>query len=152
MSNINHPIFYAVVMLIAGLGIPIMAALNAGLGAKLENPMFASTILFVVAIVAALISLLIFQGIPTPNFSAQIPLHFYLGGLFVVFYVLTITWIAPKFGIGNAVAFVLLGQLISMATIDHFHLMNAQHHPITLQRISGLALMAVGVFLAVRRI
>lgn len=52
MNSMNHPVFYALVMLIAGLGIPVMAALNAGLGAKLENPMLASTVLFVVAIAA----------------------------------------------------------------------------------------------------
>lgn len=152
MNSMNHPVFYALVMLIAGLGIPVMAALNAGLGAKLENPMLASTVLFVVAIAAALASLLIFQGVPKSPFSGAVPFHFYLGGFFVVFYVLSITWVAPKFGVGNAVAFVLLGQLISIALIDHYKLMGALHHPITFQRFSGLVLMAVGVFLAVRRV
>ena len=152
MSNINHPIFYALVMLIAGLGIPVMATLNAGLGARLENPMLASTVLFVVAIVAAIASLLVFQGVPKAPFANSVPIHFYLGGFFVVFYVLSITWIAPKFGVGNAVAFVLLGQIISMAIIDHYRLMGAMHHPISIQRFSGLVLMAVGVFLAVRRV
>ncbi|MEH6544616.1 MAG: DMT family transporter [Porticoccaceae bacterium] len=152
MSNINHPIFYALVMLVAGLGIPVMATLNAGLGARLENPMLASTVLFVVAIVAAVASLLVFQGVPKAPFSNSVPIHFYLGGFFVVFYVLSITWIAPKFGVGNAVAFVLLGQIISMAIIDHYRLMGAMHHPISIQRFSGLVLMAVGVFLAVRRV
>lgn len=152
MSNINHPIFYALVMLVAGLGIPVMATLNAGLGARLENPMLASTVLFVVAIVAAVTSLLVFQGVPRAPFANSVPIHFYLGGFFVVFYVLSITWIAPKFGVGNAVAFVLLGQIISMAIIDHYRLMGAMHHPISMQRFSGLVLMAVGVFLAVRRV
>ncbi len=44
----------------------------------------------------------------------SIPFYSYLGGLFVVFYLLGMTWIAPKFGVGNAVAFVLLGQIISI--------------------------------------
>ena len=152
MNTINHPIFYAIVMLIAGLGIPVMATLNAGLGARLENPMLASTVLFVVAIFVALGSLLMFQGIPKTPFSTAIPTHFYLGGFFVVFYVLSITWVAPKFGVGNAVAFVLLGQIISMTVIDHYRLMGALHHPISFQRFSGLVLMAVGVFLAVRKV
>ena len=38
----------------------------------------------------------------------------------MVFYILSITTIAPKFGIGNAVFFVLIGQLASAAVIDHF--------------------------------
>jgi transporter family-2 protein len=81
----------------------------------------------------------------------SLPFYFYLGGIFVAFYVLSVTWVAPKFGIGNAVAFVLLGQLISMAAIDQFGLLGAQMHTITLQRAIGLILMSAGVFLAVRR-
>jgi len=83
--------------------------------------------------------------------KTSLPFYFYLGGVFVAFYVLSITWVAPRFGVGNAVAFVLLGQLISMAAIDQFGLLGAPTHTITLQRCIGLILMSVGVFLAVRR-
>ncbi len=151
MSSINHPVFYAVVMLTAGLGIPVMASLNAGLGARLQNPMLASTILFVVAIVVAVGGLLSFQGMPKTVYSDTIPIHFYLGGLCVVFYVFAVTWIVPKFGVGNAIAFVLLGQLISMAIIDNFGLLGAPRFPVSWQRLGGLLLMAIGVFFAVRR-
>lgn len=74
-----------------------------------------------------------------------------MGGAFVAFYVLSITWVAPKFGVGNAVAFVLLGQIISMATIDQFGLLGAPIRLITVTRFAGLLLMSLGVFLAVRR-
>ena len=146
----NTP-FYAILMLFAGIGIPIMAALNAGLGAKLQSPALAATILFFVGMLASLGYMWIFEGIPTIRVGIQAPLHFYLGGLFVVFYVLGITWVAPRFGIGNAVSFVLLGQLISMMTIDQFGLMGAPQTSITLRRLAGLALMAAGVFLVVRK-
>jgi transporter family-2 protein len=48
----------------------------------------------------------------------------------VAFYVLSITYIAPTFGVGNAVFFVLLGQLVSAAIIDHFGLFGAQVKPL----------------------
>jgi transporter family-2 protein len=38
-----------------------------------------------------------------------------------------------------------------MAAIDQFGLLGAPTHAITLQRLIGLFLMSVGVFLAVRR-
>ena len=44
---------YAAVMLAAGIGIPILAALNAQLGARLGSPVAAGTVLFVVAFAAA---------------------------------------------------------------------------------------------------
>ena len=46
-----------------------------------------------------------FSGkIPNLVVERSIPFYSYLGGLFVVFYVLGMTWIAPKFGVGYAVA------------------------------------------------
>ncbi len=77
---------------------------------------------------------------------ASAPRHLFLGGVLVAFYVLSITWIAPTMGVGNAVFLVLLGQLISAAAIDHFGLFTAQASPLTLTRAAGIALMAAGVF------
>jgi bacterial/archaeal transporter family-2 protein len=142
---------YAVTMLFAGIGIPIMAALNAGLGTRLESPALAAAVLFLVAMVASLSYLLLVEGVPIAFSAPSTPFYYYLGGLFVVFYVLSVTWIAPRFGIGNAVSFVLLGQLLSMATIDQFALLGAPQMSLTLPRLMGLFFMAIGVFLVVRK-
>jgi transporter family-2 protein len=42
------------------------------------------------------------------------------------------TWVAPKFGVGNAICMVLLGQLISMAIIDHYGLLGALKQTISI--------------------
>ena len=128
-----------------------MAALSANVGARYGSPAFAASILFLVALSISVAFLFAVEGGLRPLPKTSLPYYFYLGGAFVAFYVLSITWVAPQFGVGNAVAFVLLGQLISMAAIDQFGLMGAPTNPITLQRSVGLMLMAVGVFLAVRR-
>ncbi|MDG1496093.1 MAG: DMT family transporter [Porticoccaceae bacterium] len=151
MTISQHPVFYATVMLLAGLGIPVMAALNGGLGTKLQSPMLAATILFGIGLVASLGLLIAIEGLSISLPKTPTSVISYLGGLFIVFYIFSITWIAPKFGVGNAVFFVLLGQIISVAIIDHFGLMGALHHPISLRRAAGLILMSIGVFLAVRR-
>ena len=151
MSGLNHPVFYAVFMLVVGLGIPVFAALNGDLGTRLQSPVLAAIIALSVGIVACLGFILLSGRIPSLESETSIPVYSYLGGLFVVFYVLGITWIAPKFGVGNAVAFVLLGQLISMAIIDHYSLLGALYHPMSVQRFVGFLLMAIGVFLSVRR-
>jgi len=151
MSFFQQPIFYALLMAIAGVGIPVMAALNGGLGAKLNSPALATTILFVVGTLVSTIFLLLSKGMPSIPIQKPIPLFFYCGGLFVIFYILSITWVAPKFGIGNAISFVLLGQLISMAVIDQFGLLGALRYSLSMQRLCGIVLMIVGVFLSVRR-
>ncbi|WP_370400984.1 DMT family transporter [Sulfitobacter sp. JB4-11] len=137
---------YALVMLLAGIGIPVLAAMNAALGRTIGSPAAAATVLFVVAFVACLIVAMV-TGPHQWARLATAPRHLFIAGLLVGFYVLSITYIAPHFGLGNAVFFVLLGQLISAAAIDHFGLFGAQVSPLGLTRAGGIGLMAVGVWL-----
>ncbi len=141
--------FYALTMLAAGIGIPVLAALNAQLGTRLGSPVAAAVVLFCVALAASL-AVLAWMG-PRPILAvATVPRHLLLAGLLVAFYILSITFIAPHFGVGNAVFFVLLGQLISAALIDHFGLFGAPVSPLGAARAAGIALMAAGVFLTQR--
>ena len=137
---------YAVVMLLAGIGIPILAALNAALGTRLGSPAAAATILFVIAFGTAAV-VFILTGAQGMSKLTAAPKHLLLAGVLIAFYVLSITYIAPHFGIGNAVFFVLLGQLISAAAIDHFGLFGAQATALSVTRMGGIALMAAGVWL-----
>ncbi len=138
---------YALVMLAAGIGIPVLAALNAQLGGRIGSPPAAAMILFVVAFLAATVVMLLTSG-PGPLRLAPLqPKHLFLAGLLVAFYVISITTVAPRFGIGNAVFFVLLGQIIAAAMIDHFGLFGAMVKPMTLFRAGGIALMLAGLAL-----
>jgi bacterial/archaeal transporter family-2 protein len=144
-------LFFACLMLATGIGIPVMAALSATLGNKYGSPAFAASVLFLVALAISVAFLFAVEGGLRPFPKTPLPFYYYLGGVFVAFYVLSVTWVAPQFGVGNAVAFVLVGQIISMAAIDQFGLLGAPMRAITLQRSIGLVLMSLGVFLAVRR-
>ena len=137
---------YALIMLAAGLGIPVLAALNAGLGQYVGSPMAAGVVLFAVAFSAAILSYALIGPLTLPQVTSA-PKHLFLAGLLVAFYVLSITHVAPHFGVGNAVFFVLLGQLFSAAAIDHFGLFGAQVSPLTLTRAAGVSVMAVGVWI-----
>lgn len=139
-------------MLIAGLGIPVMATLNGGLGSKLGSPALAATILIFVGLTFAVLYLLSTEGFPASIYRPNTPWYFYFGGFFVTFYILSITWVAPRFGVSNAVSFVLLGQLIAMSIIDHYGLLGATQYSLNLQRIAGLLLMAVGVYMVLGKV
>ncbi len=136
---------YAAIMLVAGIGIPILAALNAALGRLIGSPNTAAVILFAVAFAASALVMLLLPGGQAFAKAAQAPKHLFLAGVLIAFYVLSITHVAPHFGVGNAVFFVLLGQLISTAAIDHFGLFGAQVTPLTLMRAGGITVMAIGV-------
>jgi bacterial/archaeal transporter family-2 protein len=106
-------VVYGLVMLAAGIGVPILGAMNARLGTSLGSPQIAVLILIVVAgVTMALVTL--FTGFPK-TLKADVPFYVYGAGLLFLIYILSITWIAPRFGIGNAIFFALLGQLVSAA-------------------------------------
>ncbi|QFS82638.1 hypothetical protein FIU97_07450 [Roseivivax sp. THAF40] len=140
---------YASIMFLAGIGIPLLAALNAALGARMGSPSAAALILFVVAFSAAAAATLI-TGPHALARAAGAPKHLFLAGFFVAFYVLSVTYIAPHFGVGNAVFFVLIGQLVSAAVIDQFGLFGARPSPLTMTRLTGIAVMALGVWITQR--
>jgi transporter family-2 protein len=133
-------------MLLAGIGIPVLAALNARLGSLVGAPATAAFILFLVALCASGAVMLATGRQGLAALPAQ-PKHLLLAGVLIAFYVLSITYVAPSFGIGNAVFFVLLGQLASAAAIDHFGLFGARQTPLELTRGLGIAVMALGVYL-----
>ena len=138
--------FSASIMLAAGLGIPILASLNAALGQFIGSPVVAVIVLLGVAFLSICLISLTTNNFPMPKLI-EAPNHLFVAGFFVVFYMLSVTAIAPHFGIGNAIFFVLLGQLISAAFIDHFALFGSSGSALTLTRAIGLALMSLGVWL-----
>ena len=72
----------------------------------------------------------------------------WLCGFAIAFYVCAITYLSPRFGVGNAVMLVVAAQIASSAAIDHFGLFGAPHKPIDLMRAGGLAIMVAGVVIA----
>ena len=138
--------FSASIMLAAGLGIPILASLNAALGQFIGSPVVAVIVLLGVAFLSICLISLTTNNFPMTKLI-EAPKHLFVAGFFVVFYKLSVTAIAPHFGIGNAIFFVLLGQLISAAFIDHFALFGSSGSALTLTRAIGLALMSLGVWL-----
>ncbi|PKP74032.1 MAG: hypothetical protein CVT84_10500 [Alphaproteobacteria bacterium HGW-Alphaproteobacteria-6] len=141
---------HGAVMLAAGIGIPVLAALNAQLGARIGSPAAAAAVLFVVAFAGALAVMLLTRGTGGLILLPRQPPHLFAAGLLVAFYVLSITWVAPRFGIGNAIFVVLLGQMIAAATIDHFGLIGAQLRPLSALRGTGIAVMAAGLLMIQR--
>ena len=135
------------VMFLSGVGIPILATWNGALGHQLGTPAAATFVLFAVGLVLSGTILAITGFPPREAFSVERP-YLYFGAAFMVFYALAVTWAGPKIGVGNAVFFVLLGQMVAAATIDHFGLWGALRSGLTVQRMAGIAVMAGGIYLA----
>lgn len=137
--------------LIVGALIPIQAATNAAMSKALGGISYASLILFGVSLIVVCAWLLITQA-PTPTATAfrTAPFYGYLGGVIVATYVLSITFLAPRLGVGNAICFIVTGQIFAAVVIDHFGLFGAPVQTLSWTRAAGIALMIAGLFLAKR--
>ena len=149
-QSVNNPFFYSMLMFIAGIGIPVMATFTAVLGDRLHSPVLAVVIMMLVGLILAVGVLLVSGGL---SGLARPPAdwHLYAGSALFIFYLLSASWVIPRFGVANAIAFVLIGQLCAMVLIDHFALFGLEQYSLTLKRALGLLLMGIGVFLVVGR-
>lgn len=139
----------AAMMFAAGIGIPIFAALNSALGQQLGGPLAATAVTFGVGLVIALV-LVALTGLPDrAAFTFERP-WIWFGALFMLFYATSVAFAAPRIGLGNAIFFVLLGQIVAAAAIDHFGWLGAIQTALTPKRLIGIAVMALGLYLARR--
>jgi transporter family-2 protein len=139
---------YAIWAFAAGALIPLMAILNAGLARAVGGPVQAAVILFAVGLVSSLlVAATATARIPELTTLARIPFAQFAGGIIVAFYVLSITFLAPRFGVGNAILFAVTAQLLSSAAIDHYGLAGASLRPLTATRLLGLAIVIIGLVL-----
>jgi transporter family-2 protein len=137
----------AVMMFAAGIGIPIFAAFNTGLSKQLGGPIAATTVTFGIGFVIAL-AVVAVTGFPQRSaFTSETP-HVWFGAVFMLFYATSVAFAAPRIGLGNAIFFVLLGQIVAAAAIDHFGWLGSIQSALTPKRMLGIAVMAVGIYLA----
>ncbi len=137
---------YALWAALAGAFIPVMAVLSARLGRSIGEPAHAAVILFAVGLVAACCASLLLTGrLPGLSaLSAGAPINL-AGGIIVAFYVVSMTVVAPRFGVGNAILFAVSAQMFTSAAIDHFGLFGAAVRPVSGLRAAGLAVMVLGL-------
>ncbi len=139
-------ITYAIWAFAAGALIPLMAILNAGLARASGGTIQATVLLFATGLIASLMLAAIKQApVPAIQTLAHIAPAQYAGGMIVAFYILSITFLAPRFGVGNAILFAVTAQLLTSAFIDHFALAGATPRHLTTLRAIGLLIVVAGV-------
>jgi transporter family-2 protein len=140
---------YVALSLLGGILIPITAALSGAMGRTLGNPNIAAFITIAGAFLMVLAVTLATNG-EAISFTTlrQLPLLQLAAGFGIAFYILAITYVAPRFGVGNAIMLVVAAQIASSAAIDQFGLFGALQKPIDALRAVGLAIMVVGVVIA----
>ncbi len=148
----NNNILYFALALITGALIPIQAATNAAFSKSIGNPIATGIMVFVIGFVGMLIfSIFSKTQLPTLQGLKQAPLYGYLGGLIVATYVIMITILTPRIGVGSAIGLIVTGQILCAVAIDHFGLFNVAVRHITISRVLGMLLMIAGIYLVMKK-
>jgi len=134
--------------LVGGIAIGLQSPMSSLLGNQL-GMMEGAFIVHFSGAVAASIPLLVRGG---GNLSKwrDVPWYTLGAGTFGLIVVSALSFIIPKVGVAPAVILLVLGQLVVGAILDHFGLLGAAVRPLTIQRLLGLFVVMVGVWLTVR--
>jgi transporter family-2 protein len=147
----NDIVFFALA-LITGALIPIQAATNAAFSKSIGNPIITGLIVFIVGLAGMLLFILLSKTpFPTQQQLTAAPLYGYLGGMIVATYVVMITVLVPRIGVGTAIGLIVTGQIICAVIIDHFGLFNVAVRSISLTRAAGVLLMIGGIYLVMKK-
>lgn len=140
---------FILMALAAGAALASQAAINSQLAkGLLVQPLVAALVSFAVGTLALLLLCLwkadltgAWQQLP------QQPWWKYQGGLLGAGFVFTTVFLAPKLGITQMLFFIIIGQLLTAAVIDHFGLIGMPVRPIQMWQLLGLVVMALGLML-----
>src|SRR6476619_2801906 len=97
-------LIYLVLALITGALIPIQAATNAAFSKSIGNPLITGLMVFIVGLMGMILFLLLSgTSLPVRQQLTSAPLYSYLGGIIVATYVVMITILVPRIGVGTAI-------------------------------------------------
>jgi bacterial/archaeal transporter family-2 protein len=138
-------LLFAALAVCAGIASVIQSAANAGLSQKtsLAAAALVNTSIVMVGSLAFFFAL----GSRTDFHPVGTPWFLYIGGFCGFIIVLSLAFVFPKLGAALTTALLVLGQSAAALAIDHYGLMGMPRDPISLPRVAGLVLVAVGIVL-----
>ncbi|MGQ0286957.1 DMT family transporter [Pasteurellaceae bacterium 22721_9_1] len=138
---------FIIIALCAGAALAIQSAINSQLaGAMGGQPVVAAFISFFTGAVV-LFSICLWKadlGIAWQHLPKQ-PWWRFIGGALGALVVYTTIFLAPKIGITNMLFFIIVGQLITAAIIDHFGLLGMAERPTHIWQLIGFVIIACGL-------
>lgn len=140
---------YIAIGLMAGAVVPFLASINATFGQAIGNVWWASMALCVVAF-ATILAVAVVTGSGLPDLSAFEGASWWhvTAGCFFTVYIVSMTFVAPRIGLGNAIVLVIVAQIVTAVVIDHFGWLGAAVTPLDWKRALGVAFLIAGVLLA----
>ena len=137
--------------IVAGALVAIQSVLNAALG-KRAGDLGSLFVLASISAIAVLPLLFVFPGATNfRNLPGPSQWYLYLGGLVGLLIVAAPIFLVPRIGATATLTALVVGQLILAVVIDHFGLLGVPRSELTLTRILGVAILALGTLLIVKK-
>jgi transporter family-2 protein len=145
---VDKGVAVAVAAVVGGL-VATQAPLNSALGRSVGG-VNASVVALGVSFVALLTLAALTDGLGGIRRIGDAPLHVAIGGgLAGALYVGSIVFTVRALGAGGLTAVTIAGQLGLAMVIDHFGWLGVERSPITVAKVAGVALLALGTWLVV---
>ncbi len=139
---------FILLAILAGMAIPTQAAINNRLAVSAGSPVLAAFISFVVGSLGLFLYIMA-TGISLGGIWAarQAPAVAWLGGLLGAFFVTSGVIMVPRLGVALTFSLIVAGQMLIMLVIDHLGLLGVPVREVSVLRVVGAAMIAVGVVL-----
>jgi len=134
-----------------GASLAVQTAINSQLRRFVASPFLSSMVSFIVAAIFLAVTTLISGSqlsLPFDLFSSQ-PIWIWFGGFCGVIGLTTNILLFPKLGSVETSVIPIIGMIVMGMLIDHFGWFNGFEQPFGMNRIFGVILLLLGVFLAV---
>lgn len=138
---------YLIIALVAGVALATQSAINTQLAKAMSGEAVIATF---ISFAVGTIVLFFIAWVKTDlwgNLSAipSQPWWKLIGGVLGAIVVFTTVLLAPKLGITAMLFFIIVGQLITATTIDHFGLIGMPIREVNITKLIGLIIVAFGL-------
>lgn len=134
---------------VAGGLVALQAPINSGLG-KAVGTFAAATISFLVGTAVLLLITAVSASEVKLGGLSGISWYYLTGGLLGAAYVTTVLVSVRTLGAGGVTAATIAGQLSTAVVIDRLGILGLTQKPLSIARVVGVLLLALGVYLIVR--
>ena len=135
--------------LFAGSAIAMQSGMSGQLGKILNNPLYASFVIYFSSLIFTIPALFIFKSqVPDLELLRSVPGHlWFTGGLLSVLALSSIYWLMPRLGVSGIMSLVLTGQIFAAMIAGHFGWFDLPLTPLNWRMSLGAILLVGGVFL-----
>ena len=141
-------VFYSLLALLGGALFPAQSAINAQLGRYVGGPLQATIVSFLVGLTCLLALYAVTQRAAfDPGVLRTIPPHLFVGGALGATFLGLSVFLVPRIGSGTLLCLLVSGQILAAMLIDYFGLFGLAARELSVARIAGAALVAIGAVL-----